>query len=204
MLIGLDLDNTIICYDKLFARIAFEFGWISQAEDLPKSRVKAEVMERFGNDTWTELQAHVYGPAIAGAEPFPGVESAVRAWRAAGHDLVVISHKTRFPALGPQCDLREAALAWLEARKWFAADMLGMEQAAVEFHDSRSSKVAAISRRGCHFFVDDLPEVFAECGFPHLTQRILFDPAYAHTDLPGATICHSWSDIDFLIQSNPV
>jgi hypothetical protein len=65
----------------------------------------------------------------------------------------------------------------------------------VEFHETRSDKVAAIARRGCRVFVDDLPEVFAEPGFPHATRKILFDPGgvYAgHYELPRS---ESWDEI---------
>jgi hypothetical protein len=131
------------------------------------------------------------------------VEDVVRSLRAAGHTLVVISHKTRFPALGPQCDLRKAALEWLDARGWFAPGMLGGDDGAVEFHDSRSAKVAAIARRGCQHFVDDLPEVFEEPGFPQATRRILFDPAGMHADYTGAVVCRAWGDIPALLSSIP-
>ena len=195
MVIGLDLDNTIICYDRLFASVAREMGLIPGEGEVSKSWVKAEVMGRFGNDVWTELQGHVYGSSLHRAVPFPGVEDVVRSWRAGGYELVVISHKTRFPALGPRCDLREAALVWLEARGWFEPALLGAASGVVEFHDSRSEKVAAIARRGCKFFVDDLPEVFAEPGFPDSTRRVLFDPSGIHASLPDATVCRSWHDI---------
>lgn len=200
MVIGIDLDNTIICYDRLFSKTAVDLGLIPSSTPPGKLSVKTEVLARHGNEVWTELQARVYGPSLSGAEPFPGVEEAVRRFRGRGWEVVIISHKTRFPALGPRCDLRVAAMDWLEGRGWFGAGMLEAREGSVEFHDTRADKVHAIARRGCAVFVDDLPEVFVETGFPANTARILFDPESAHEPAALAMRFRSWPEIETAIR----
>ena len=75
MLIGLDFDNTIVCYDRLFHRLAVERGLMPPAlardEGKPSETTFARPDEK---TTWTELQGIAYGPRIADAEPFPGVK----------------------------------------------------------------------------------------------------------------------------------
>ena len=191
MFIGLDLDNTIICYDGVFHRVARRRGWIEDGVEATKKSVKLAVLAAHGNDVWTELQAEVYGPALSEASEYEGARAFAETALEAGLSVAILSHKTRYPALGLRSDLHSAALAWLESCGWI--DLIGRDN--VEFHETRSDKVAAIARRGCRVFVDDLPEVFAEPGFPHATRKILFDPdgVYAgHYELPRS---ESWGAI---------
>ncbi len=195
MRIGVDLDNTIIRYEALFQRVAREWRWIGPEIPPSKEDVKRHVMGTRGNDAWTELQAEVYGPRLLEAEAFPGVEEFFAESGTRGDEVCVISHKTRFPARGVRCDLRIAALSWLEHHGWFDSRRGRFSRNAVEFCDTRAAKVAAIRRRGCEVFVDDLPEVFAEPGFPLATRKVLFDPSgVRHT---GAEVVRAatWKEI---------
>lgn len=179
--IGVDLDNTIVCYDSVFAEAAHAMGLVDgSARPLAKHGVKSLVESMHGAPAWTELQGEIYGARMQDAQPFPGVMQFFRECRANGISTCIISHKTRFPALGPRHDLRQAALDWLESGSWFDSDDLGLDRSSVEFHDSLEDKLAAIARRGCTAFVDDLPLVLLSPSFPSGTQRVLFDPAMTH------------------------
>jgi hypothetical protein len=193
MRIGLDLDNTIICYDTSFHRAALEMGLLSATVGAAKGEVKAWVQGRHGNDVWTELQGEVYGPRLQAAVPYEGALEFARQCRGAGHSVCIVSHKTQFAARGGRVDLREAALEWLCRHGWFAAG--GVEHADVEFLDTRAEKVAAIERRGCEIFIDDLPEVFQESGFPTATTRFLFDPEGAFPEAKGCLRFGSWAQM---------
>jgi hypothetical protein len=193
MRIGLDLDNTIICYDASFHRVATKRGLLATPVGATKGEVKAWVLDQHGNDVWTELQGEVYGPGLESAIPYPGALEFARQCGAAGHSVCIVSHKTQFPALGLRADLRAAALDWLAAHGWFDAGAI--ERADVEFHDSRAEKVAAIARRACEVFIDDLPEVFHEPGFPDGVTRILFDPEKVFADSRRYLRIGSWSEI---------
>jgi hypothetical protein len=192
MRIGLDLDNTIICYDALFHRVARESGLIPASVAASKGAVKAWVNARHGNDAWTELQAEVYGPRLPDACPYPGALEFVLRCRALGHSFFILSHKTQFPAKGVQCDLRLAATRWLEASQWIPGAIAPED---VEFHSTRADKVHAIAARQCDVFVDDLPEVFAGPGFPSTTRPILFDPDSLHIESFRASRAESWEAV---------
>ncbi len=193
MRIGLDLDNTIICYDDLFHRLATARGLLDAPVGITKREVKAWIVGQHGNEAWTELQGEVYGNALRSASPYPGALEFVCRCRAAGHGVGIISHKTRFPALGQRVDLRSAALEWLDAQGWFKAGAL--ERTDVEFYDSRPEKVAAIADRACDIFVDDLPEVFGDPGFPDGVCRILFDPNETLADSKLYLRTRNWTEI---------
>lgn len=201
MRIGLDLDNTIIRYDSSFHSAAVELGLISPSVTASKTAVKNAVLAASGNDAWTKLQAEVYGPRLAQAETYPGAGAAVREFLQTGHEVFIISHKTRVAAIGFPHDLRAAALDGLDQWGWFDEGTIGLTRDAVEFHETRAGKVAAIARRGCEVFVDDLPEVFAEPGFPSAALRILFDPDGAHAGAEAGIRASNWQDVEKLVLS---
>ena len=100
MLIGLDFDNTIVCYDAVFHRLAVERGLIPARPpgDEEASAITCASIGR--EDDWTELQGIAYGPRIVEAEPFPGVHGFLARCRSRGVRVAIISHKTRHPYRG--------------------------------------------------------------------------------------------------------
>ena len=107
MRIGIDFDNTIACYDGVFRRAAIERGLVPADIGSSKNAVRDHLNGSGRKDEFTELQGYVYGARMDLAAPYPGVAAFITAARVAGHDLFVVSHKTRHPFLGPQHDLHE-------------------------------------------------------------------------------------------------
>ncbi len=190
MIIGFDLDNTIICYDSLFHKVALEQGLITPATAVTKESVKSEIFSKFGEERWTALQGVVYGARLLEANPFPGFLETIDWLRTKNAPFVIVSHKTRYPIIGPQIDLHEAARGWLLHYQVFPS----RKTLDVFFEETRKEKVSRISTLKCSLFVDDLPEVFAEPGFDKNTLPILFDPAKHHTKAPYRRT-ESWSEI---------
>jgi hypothetical protein len=176
MRLGIDFDNTIVCYDALFHRVAGEGGWIPA--DLPanKSDVRNHLRQAGREDVWTRLQGEVYGARMTEAMPYPGVIEFLVQCRRAQVRVFIISHKTRRPFLGDPHDLHQAALDWLEQHGAFDPDRLGLGRDQVFFELTKAAKLERIGRCGCTHFIDDLPEFLAEPDFPPDVQRILFDP----------------------------
>jgi len=177
MRIGIDFDNTLAGYDAVFARLAAEAGH-SDAVGC-KNEIRDALRRRLGGDQlWTALQAEAYGPRMAEADLIDGVAPFLRACRAAGHTVMIVSHKTRTAAAAPDGpDLREAARAWMAAQGFFAPDGFGLDPAQVYFEDSRAEKCARIGALGCDLFIDDLEEVFRDPAFPPGVAALLFHPA---------------------------
>jgi len=199
MRIGVDLDNTIICYDRVFETVAREKGLVPDDFIGAKREVKTEILRRYDHDVWTSLQCEVYGPRSGEAEPYPGVIDFFRRCYRDGIPTHIISHKTQFAAAGPKFNLHQAARLWLARKRWFEPDGLSMREADFEFHATRAEKVSAISRHRCDIFIDDLPEVFAEPDFPKETVRILFDPNFSHTPALGTQRATSWFEISAIV-----
>ena len=159
--IGIDFDNTIVDYRPVFASAAT--GIVGGKIDV-RDALRAQAG---GEEKWQELQAHVYGVAIAEAPAFEGFEVFVATARERGAELYIVSHKSQFAAARPEGpDLREAARTWLHARK-ISVD-------GVYFEDTRQAKVSRIASLGLSHFIDDLEEVLRDPGFPASTRAICF------------------------------
>ena len=180
LVIGVDFDNTIVCYDALFHKVSRERDWITADVPVNKSDVRNYLRRVGREDDWTELQGYVYGARMSEADMFPGVQAFFLACRAAGHQLSIISHKTRFPFRGEQHDLHRAAYLWLEQQGFFTE--LKLPRAQAYFELTKQAKLERIAAAGCTHFIDDLPEFLGEPGFPANVQRILFDPNNLYAD----------------------
>jgi hypothetical protein len=200
MLIGVDFDNTIVCYDTLFHRVAVEQGLIPPSVPATKSAVRGYLDGQGLPDVWTDLQGQVYGARMPEADAFDGVLEFFRHCVQSGLDFCIVSHKTRHPAIGPPHDLHEAARQWLERNGFFDPAQLGLPRNRVFFELTQQDKVDRIARVGCTHFIDDLPEVLTRAGFPPEVQRILFDPHRHHADDERLIHTSSWAEIERLIR----
>ncbi|MEX2287278.1 MAG: aminoglycoside phosphotransferase family protein [Planctomycetaceae bacterium] len=199
MLIGVDFDNTIVCYDALFHREAVARGLIPA--DLPprKDAIRDHLRHAGREDEWTLLQGYVYGVGIADARPFPGALEFFTRCREAGVQARIISHRTKHPVLGPQYDLHAAAIAWLQANRFFDDDCGGLCVEQTHFEVSKQDKLARITAVGCTHFVDDLPELLSAPGFPAGVRRILFDPSHTSNNRGEFDRAASWSEVTELL-----
>lgn len=194
--LGIDFDNTIICYDAVFRGEAVKQGLIPPGLSGGKGAIRDYLRALDREELWTELQGQVYGQAIADAEPFPGIRDFLRTMRAAGAELFIISHKTRYPYRGPAYDLHAAAWRWLEERGFFE-DCLSRE--LVFFELTKAEKLGRIGLLCLSHFIDDLPEFLAEPGFPAGVQRILFDPEGRSSGSPSFRVAGSFAEIAVLL-----
>ena len=200
MRIGLDFDNTIVSYDKLFHKVALEQEVIPA--DLPPNKVAVrDYLRKVGQEpVWTEMQGTVYGARMDEALAYPGVIECLRSFRDAGHVMAIISHKTRHPFVGPQYDLHAAARAWIKHHlNDHGAPLIPEPQ--VFFELTKEEKWSRIGTFSCAMFLDDLPEILCSAQFPQATARVLFDPEHHHRQdsLPGGEIVHSWHEFNQLL-----
>ena len=180
MRIGVDFDNTIVCYDRLFHELAVERHLISPQVPIDKESVRNCLREQGREDHWTELQGYAYGTRIEEAAAFPGVREFFLQCRENDTPIYIISHKTRLPFRGPSVDLHRAARGWLESQGFHDPSGIALPAERVFFEETKEKKLQRIAREGCTHFIDDLPEFLQEPGFPDGVLRILFDPLDRH------------------------
>ncbi len=195
MLVGIDFDNTIVCYGELFYQAAVNRALVPPDLARTKEAVRDHLRNIDQEDPWTELQGFVYGRAIEQAEPFPGVIEFLARCRVERVEVAIISHRTRRPYRGEQFDLHEAARQWLRKNLLGEGHQVGLLEGKIFFEETKSAKLDRIAAVGCTHFVDDLPEFLAEPEFPNGVTRILFDPHGRHEASGDLHRASSWREI---------
>ena len=201
MLIGIDLDNTLACYDGLFHAAAMARGLIDASVGRSKADVREALQTAGQNDTWTELQGYIYGPGMRQARPFAGAGEFLDRLLRNGGQAAVISHRTRTPYRGEPHDLHAAAHEWLAAHHLVGSSgATALPPQHVFLETSKEAKLARIESLGCSHFIDDLPEILAAETFPAGVERMLFQPAAASATPAGPwTVVRSWPEISQLL-----
>jgi len=195
MIIGVDFDNTIVCYDALFHRVALERGLIPAELPVNKTAVRDHLRTTGREAIWTEMQGEVYGARMAEAAPYPGVIDFFRRCREQQVPVCIISHKTRHPYLGERHDLHAAARNWLQLQGFFDPAIIGLQDGQVYFELTKEAKLERIATCGCTHFIDDLPELLRAPLFPANVNRYLFDPERLHPGIEGLHPAASWSGL---------
>ncbi|MDX2227606.1 MAG: haloacid dehalogenase-like hydrolase [Verrucomicrobiae bacterium] len=201
MIIGIDFDNTMVSYDRLAAVAAKRRNLIPEAFPENKTRVR-DYLRAIGREAdWTRLQSEIYGEMICEAEPFPGVRSFLELGHRKNWTLCIVSHKTSRPYGGGDVNLRLHALNWLEHHRFLDSSETGLTRPHVFFEETKAEKMARIGSLKCDWFIDDLPELLLEPGFPPSPQKILFDPQNQHPDHEAFQRCRHWDHMMSLIQN---
>lgn len=116
MLIGLDFDNTIVCYDAAIAVLAEKV--LDLPVEVPRTKLGLrDHLRATGRELeWTAFQGELYGPGMRHAQPFDGAIETMLELVDAGYELVIVSHRSRKPYAGEPHDLHAAARAWVAER----------------------------------------------------------------------------------------
>jgi hypothetical protein len=196
MRIGIDFDNTIADYEGVFHAAALERGLIDA--DLPKDKnaVRDFLNGSGRQDDFTALQGYVYGLRMDLARPYPGFRDFVAVARAMNQDVFIVSHKTRFPLLGPKHDMHKAALGFLQDHGISGNDAVLPEQ--MYFEETKEQKIDRAAALDLDVFIDDLPEILTMPGLPERCRRILFAPDGSQTET-RFEVCCSWPEITALL-----
>ena len=194
MRIGLDLDNTIVCYDDVFVREANQMELLVSDGYKSKDQVKEALQAGpDGERRWQTLQGKVYGPCMDQARLFPGVALFLMRCKARGDNVYVVSHKTEFGHFDPtRTRLRQAAIRWMTENGFFDPTLYGLQKENVFFLSTRAEKVSQIGRLDLDVFVDDLEEVLLDESFPRIKKILFGNPVTKSKDV---TARGSWIDI---------
>jgi len=203
MILGVDFDNTIVCYDHAFYHGALSKGLIPPSIPQAKNEIRNYLRENGQEEDWTELQGFVYGACMDDAEPFSGVVEFFQKCHNLGIAVFIISHKTRFPYRGTPYDLHTVALTWIAKHALYGMNAAHLSD-TVFLELTKEEKIQRINIQKCTHFIDDLPEFLSEPAFPRGVQRILFDPHHLHADADADTQVRSWLKLlEWLSEQNP-
>jgi len=196
MKIGIDLDNTIISYDKLLYKLAVENDYICPDTRRNKKEIRDMIRKLPGGEIkWQKLQALIYGPMIDGADLINGVSDFLVFCKEKQIRVNVISHKTEYANYdNTRTNLRITALDWMEKHDFFNTDSFGLSKIDIFFESTRKKKIEQIIKQRCTHFIDDLEETFLEPAFPSNVKKILF-ANFNSTSISNITVCDTWKEI---------
>lgn len=196
--IGLDFDNTLACYDKVFASAAKEQKLISENWTGSKKELRDYIRTLdTGELIWQKIQGKVYGKFMSQATLFSGVAEFLWKCKLNRAEVFIVSHKTPYGHYDEEkINLRTAALEWMRQKKFFDLEEFQIPFENVFFAETRAEKVRKINELELSFFIDDLVEVFEEGNFSSNTQKILFGNLSAENHpIEKLTCFNSWKKI---------
>ena len=198
MIIGLDFDNTIVCYDNAFKVMA------SSHLDLPdhisrnKASIKDYLIKTNRSEEWTLFQGLLYSEGLQYAQAFTGAVDVLQELVDMGCTLIVISHKTKNPIAGPAFDLHKAAKNWIA--KFLCSKGLLTGENDIILCPTKELKLREIKLRKCDIFLDDLDEILSHPQFPAATQGVLYNPGMRESSRQFPAVS-SWNDFkNFIIE----
>ena len=148
MKIGIDFDNTIAKYDKLFINVALSEGFIDgELSDYDKIALRDYLRKQpDGETSWMKLQGLVYGQYMSAAELMPSFARFLMKCNARSYQVYVVSHKTEFGHFDTNnVSLRTEAMKWMTNKRFFDVEYLNLKQGNVFFANNRDDKVAKIT-----------------------------------------------------------
>ncbi len=175
MIIGIDLDNTIISYDVAFLTVGKKLGLLPTYFCGSKKQIKSFLLESpDGQFNWEKLQGKVYGSEIESATLFPSVRESLAQFCADKRvEIYIISHKTELAHHDENhTNIREAATVFLTKCGILHHDMLTKNN--IYFCNTLEQKVRTIAELKCDVFIDDLEIVLSHHLFPKNCKAILF------------------------------
>jgi len=199
--IGIDLDNTIISYDRAFQIAAVEQRLVSDDHILDKKALREEVREGLdGELAWQKLQGYVYGKGINKAVLFPGVYRFLWRCQQCNIEVEVVSHKTEFGHFDPEkIPLREAATHFLSTNGLLDEKNPFIKK--ITYKDDRDAKINYIQQNNFDWFIDDLEEILSA---PELEQQkgVLFKSKFSSVTNANKIIAQTWEEISQIILDN--
>lgn len=193
MKLGLDFDHTLIDYGPLLRELTIERGLIAPDAPLHTKQEIRDAIRRLpeGDLRWQQIQSYLYAEGVRRAVPAAGLEQLFEFVRRNQIETWIVSHKTTTAPFDPaQRNLREAALAWMEAQGFFSAEKFGLRREKVRFADTKAQKIEIIRAQNFTVFVDDLREILTDPLFPIGPRRLLYSTA---AEAPaGITVHATW------------
>jgi len=190
--VGIDMDGTVVHYDRLFHRLARKSFGLPAEVPVEKASIRAWLRSQTnGEEKWVTLQGLAYGPEIRSAQEAPGLRTFLAGCRNRGWELHLVSHKGELSACARKFPLRRSAWNWLRS-----VGLVGSHAFAagsVHFASSREEKIRSIRDLGLCLFVDDLPEILEHPLFPKRVERWHYIPRGAPS-AKSAVAFRSWWD----------
>ncbi|AAZ21356.1 hypothetical protein [Candidatus Pelagibacter communis] len=167
MLVGIDLDNTIINYDSVFKNI---LNKKTSIKDNHKKILKKK-LQSVSLNLWTKTQGEVYGMYIHRAKLSDNFQKFLDFAKKNSIKIIIVSHKTKFPIIGKKINLHNAAISFLNKN---IKRYKFIKNKDIFFEETLNNKLKKIKELDCDFFIDDLNKILNHKKFSKVTEKIFF------------------------------
>ena len=198
MIIGIDFDNTIIDYSKLFQILAKEKKILKKNLKFNKELLKDFLIKDNRENEWTIIQGEIYGRYIMKAKLFRGFIKLFRYLLKRNIKIYIVSHKTKYPYLGKKINLRKAATKWIKKNIIDINKDLHFSMKDVYFENNIKKKINRIVKLKCDIFIDDLPQILNL--LPKNINKFLFNSSLKKKSKKNFKIIESWIEFYNLIK----
>jgi hypothetical protein len=171
--LGIDLDNTIICYDNLIHNLAKKkFPKIKLKKNIrSKKIIKNKIIKFYNNNQWTKLQGIIYGEKILDAKLFNNFKEGIKKLKDE-FEIFIISHKTNKAAIGKDINLRNAAKKFLKQNDISFCKNELVNRNKILFASTQKEKIKLIKNKKIDIFIDDLDIILQ--SLPNQIKKIHF------------------------------
>ena len=197
MIVGIDLDNTIINYDKTFFKIALNKKLINKNNKFSKEILKEKIIKRKGIEQWKAIQGVAYGENINDSSIMDFFYDFIVLSKIRKIKIYIISHKTKFGHYDKKkIQLREKAILFLISKKIINSNISKIKKSDIFFCNTLEEKINKIKQLKCDYFIDDLFKVVNNKNFPKKTTPIYFNRNQVEIKKSNKIInVNSWSEI---------
>lgn len=169
MLIGIDLDNTIINYENVFKSLLEkkDKNKKNNYKDILKKKLQSISLKK-----WTKTQGEIYGKHINRAKLSNHFLKFLKFIN--NYDnikIVIVSHKTKHPIVGKKYNLHKSAINFLNKKIKFFKFKINKN---IFFEKTLDKKLNRIRILDCDLFIDDLGKVLNHKNFPEFTEKVYF------------------------------
>ena len=181
LIIGIDLDNTIINYEKSFIIIAKKLKLIDDIfinkkiknMNDSKSIIKNYLIKKNKQRDWEFLQGQVYGKYINLASINENFYKFLILCNINNYKVYIISHKSTYGHFDHnKINLKKKSINFLKSKK-IIHNAYGIHEKSIYFCQNQELKIKNIYNLKCNYFIDDLEEIFTNKSFPKTTNKIL-------------------------------
>ena len=195
MKLGIDLDNTIVNYEKIFNEIGKKY--CDEKSLTNKEALSNHLRSTNREKQWTKIQGEVYGPRMQEAEIALGFKEALLSCKNKIEEVVIISHRTYYPSAGGKYDLHQVAHNWIRTNITSNKEFSELKISII-FEVTLDNKINSIINEEVNIFIDDHLGVLTNERFPKGVYRIHYSGNKLALDPIITMKC--WSELPSIID----
>ena len=190
--IGIDLDNTIISYDKVFFKLALKKKLIPKGFSSKREKIRNFIKNNKGISNWQKLQSDAYSNYLKKAKLQRGFTKFLKLINKKKINYCIISHKTKYPYYGEKINLHKLSREWIN-NNIFKKNLCRKNFKGFFFETTENKKIQRIKIEKCDFFIDDLPSILIK--LPDKIKKILIDPGNVNQSNYKYLKVQKWKEI---------